>query len=59
MPLWTVPPPLGGLPGNSNSSVGSSGDARPSPPPAAQQSQGSAVPYLLEYLQYLKQLDGR
>ncbi len=54
MPQWTVPPPLGGLPGNSNPSPGSTS---PSPPP--QQSQGPAIPYLLEYLQYLKQRDGR
>ena len=59
MPLWTVPPPLGGLLGNSNPSAGNSGNAPSSPPPASQKSQGSAVPYLLEYLQYLKQLDGR
>jgi hypothetical protein len=59
MPLWTVPPPLGGLLGNSNASAGSSGDALSSPPPAPQKSQGPALPYVLEYLQYLKQLDGR
>jgi hypothetical protein len=58
MPQWTVPPPLGGLPGNFNPPAGNSGDALSSSPQAPEKSQGPAVPYLLEYLQYLKQRDG-
>ena len=68
MPLWSVPRPLGALPNNSNASggenwfaplAGKPGDAPWSPAPAPQKSQGSAPPHILDFLQYLKQLDGR
>jgi hypothetical protein len=76
MPLWTTPPPLGGLLDNSNaagnngrnwftalagnsfSPTGGSGDTRSSPTPEPQQSQGPALPYIQEYLQYLNQMNG-